>query len=190
MNFRKFYWLLKKLRDGQGLWTYRPAVYTDSHTPPHHVRTHPYTHCLHIYIHTSTHEEFRSLHITNAHTTNTVQDGGVIEKKKREREHPRGRVLSLVMLIPEQILTRPGHIFNLWPNSSAAERPARRSHSVLWLQGRRDTSPEEEEEERGERVFISEPVQCKQVGCCLSPQSGNTVVLFSPSHLQLLWKCF
>lgn len=49
----------------------------------------------------------------------------------------------------------------------------------------RGDNTEREQEERV-CVFMSDSVQCKQLGCCLSPQPSNTVILFSLSHLQWL----
>lgn len=48
------------------------------------MRGHTQTHTIYLY----THCVFGSLHIINTHTTNTVQDGGVKEKKNRGTHHP------------------------------------------------------------------------------------------------------
>lgn len=90
----------------------------------HHARTHPYTYYLHVHP--------ADGNTWNKYSNNQPTPGweGGVEKKKKKKTGDLSPVLSLVAVIPQQILTRPGHIFNLWPNSTATERPARRSHSV------------------------------------------------------------
>lgn len=53
-------------------------LFTQIHIHYLFMRGHTQTHTIYIY----THCVFGSLHIINTHTTNTVQDGGVKEKKK------------------------------------------------------------------------------------------------------------
>lgn len=134
----------------------------------HPARTHPYTYYLHVHP-----ADGNTWNKYSNHQPRPGWEGGVKKKKTRDLSP----ALSLVTVIPQQILTRPGHIFNLWPNSTATERPARRSHSVCSVGGvvvaeARDTSPR-----GGVWVFMSDSVQCKQLGCCLPLQPSNTLVL-------------
>lgn len=126
-----------------------------------------YTHTIYLYIYVYT--QLGGFHDIN-------QSPGLGLKKTLQELW--AAALSLVMLIPGLILTRPGHIFNLW---ALQQRP----EATGW-------APEEERETpaQRERVFMSQPLQCKQLGRCLSPPSGNTLVLFSLSPLQMLWNCF
>lgn len=66
----------------------------------------------------------------------------------------RAAALSLARLIPEQILTRPGHIFNLWPHSRGLQ-------PQCGLQRARER--ERDTGSQGESVY-PKPVQCKPLG--------------------------
>ena len=56
------------------------------------------------------------MYIINSHKTNIVRLLTMMaEFQKIRGPQQKGRVLSLVVMNPEQILTRPGHIFNLRP---------------------------------------------------------------------------
>lgn len=109
-------------------------------------------------------------------------------KQKNWGSQQRARVLSLVLMNPEQILTRPGHIFNLWP----AAPPLRGlpGEATVFRGEERESRDNMERERECVCVFMSDSAQCKQLGCCLSPQPSNAFVLRSLTHLQLLWNCF
>lgn len=64
----------------------------------------------------------------------------------------RAAALSLARLIPEQILTRPGRIFNLWPHSRGLQPQCglQRERERHWFSGRECLCPK--------------PVQCKPLG--------------------------
>lgn len=153
---------------------------------PHHARTHPYTCYLHV--HPADENTYWNKYSNNQ--PRPGWEGGVKKKKKNTRDL--SPVLSLVTVIPQQILTRPGHIFNLWPNSTATERPASRSHSVCSVGGvvvaeARDTSPEGGKE-CGCLCQTQSNVNSSDAVCHCSPVTRLSCV--SLSHLQPLWKCF
>ena len=78
-------WGMIRALNIQARCLHRPTHTTSSceDTPIHTLSLQPHTH-FYTLLHTSTHEDFGSLHITNAHTTSTVQDGGVLEKKEEK----------------------------------------------------------------------------------------------------------
>lgn len=66
----------------------------------------------------------------------------------------RAAALSLARLIPEQILTRPGRIFNLWPHSRGLQ-------PQCGLQRERER---ERHRFSGRECLCPKPVQCKPLG--------------------------
>lgn len=181
----------RRRRREMGLWTIQGKHFI--HTLPHHARanacplseTLPYMCYLYIlYV------EMNSVGVPQQADYMYINTQSWFCTRFRKLEGPSsGTVLSLVMMNPQQILTWPGHIFNLWPKHHFL-RGLPGETTVLAAERRRGRHTQAEGITWRVCVFMSDSVQCKQLGCCLSPQPSNTVVLFSLSHLQLLWMCF